>query len=385
LKNFLNSGLSVWVLTAIILIISLYINKNKLNFKAIVIIFGIIMIFLINYLLLSFEEETTHLLIEFIKFGAIPFYLASTIKNTENIYKYWLVLGILNFVILLFYIEQINEREFNYMTFGRYMSLSFIIFSYYYYKGKFKVSMFFIMLITMIAVFIFGNRSSILIIILIVFYFEIKKLIQKRTLMQYFKLTLITIGLIYLISNIKKLVYKLIYLLEINNLNSYSFKKLIALFDNNTTSFVSGRDNIYFDSVKLIYKNNLMPKVIGYYQNVTEHVYPHNVFFDIMITFGFIGVLLILSVAIISIIKYIKISNLYIKQLILILGIYQFTILNFSGTFWSESIMWMLFGLLISNNFVSKVETKISSLNVINTINNRCLIKEYSQCNYTYI
>lgn len=354
LNDFLDSGLPVWVLTAVILAVSFYINKNAFNIKTIVIILSIIIIFLINWLLLPYKEETTFILIEFIKFGAIPLYLASTLVNFRKVSKYWLILGIINFITLLFYIEQINQQEFNYMTFGRYMSLSFIIFAIYYYENKFRKSMFILMLTTMFAVFIFGNRSAIAVIIIILIYFEVKQVFSKRSLFQYFKISLTTLILIVLALNIRDLVYKLINFLEANGLNSYSFRKMTALFDNNIGSFVSGRDNIYFETINLIYDSNLMPKGIGYYQYVTDRNYPHNVFLDMTITFGFLGILAFVLVIVIFLVKYLKMSDSFSKQLIAVLGIYQFIILNFSGTFWSEPIMWMLLGFLISNNYIER-------------------------------
>lgn len=248
------------------------------------------------------------------------------------------------------------------MTFGRYMTLSFIIFAIYFYKNKFRKSMFILMLTTMLAVFVFGNRSAIAVIITIVIYLKVKQVFSKRTLFQYFKISLTTLILIFLALNIRDLVYKLINFLEANGLNSYSFRKMTALFDDNIGSFVSGRDNIYFETIKLIYDSNLMPKGIGYYQYVTDRSYPHNIFLDMTITFGFLGILAFVLVILIYLIKYLKMPDSFSKELIAILSIYQFIILNFSGTFWSESIMWMLLGFLISNNYARK-ETFLRDLN----------------------
>jgi|SRR5690625_705841 len=361
LNDSFNSGLAVWIFTTIILAVSFHLNYNKLNLRALMVIIIIIAIMLFNYLLMPYKEEALYFLVEFVKFGVIPLFLASNIKREESLLKYWLILGILNLIILLFYINDINQREFNYMTFGRYSTLSFIIFSIYYYRKKFAKLMLPLMILSGTMIIIFGNRSSILVLFLILIYFALRNVVVKPTLKKCFKIHFYIVIIAFLIFNLKKIIYRIIDILENKNIASYTFKKLGALLDNNVQGFVSGRDSIYSNSISMIYENNLMPKGIGYYQYSTGEVYPHNIFLDIILTFGFVGIIFLLILIPLFILSYCKINDRNFREIIAILSIYQFTILNFSGTFWSAPVVWMILGLFLSKG-VKKTKRDRSQL-----------------------
>lgn len=358
IKTITDSGIVVWVLTGLILFVSLYNNKLRINKKVFYILLSIILLFLINILLVNFFEPIFNIFIEFLKFGVIPLYLASFIKNYNILLKKWYLFAIISTIIWLVFLSDVNSRSLNYMTFGRHMTLSLIVFTIYYYtKGK-KVINLVLMFICLMVIGFFANRSSLLIALTIISFFELKSLRSKNVLLSYFKSIIYIIFIAVLIIRLEDLVYWLREYLQSIGINSYFLTKAVFAFRSGISESLSGRDDITDQAINLITSNNFMPNGIGYFQYVTGIVYPHNIILDILVSFGFFGLILLFVFIVFAIRKYIKIKDMYFKILIVPLSIYLLIRLSFSGTFWSEEELWMLVGLFTSYSIQESTQKK---------------------------
>lgn len=361
LKVLTDSGSPVWVITLLIVSISLYINKFKINIKVFFLIIIIFLLFLINYLIVDFKEEVWNIFIEFIKFGLIPLYLASLVNNYNDLLRHWYTVSLFNIFIWLFFIGGVNERSVNYMTLGRHMTLSFIVFTIYFYKNI-KVINLILMLYSLLIITFFANRSSLLVCIVILIFFEMKSLKNKGMLYSYVKSSLYLFACIFIYLKMENLVIILRDTLQSYGINSYILTKAIFAFRHGIEESTSGRDSLYDQSLDIIKENNFMPKGIGYYQYTTGIVYPHNIFIDISITYGIFGLIAFICILIWAFCKSIRINNQSFKLVIITLFIYTFIRLNFSGMFWSDEILLVLVGLVITAK--RRVMKKNDSLNI---------------------
>lgn len=358
LKELFHNGIFLWVLTALIIVSSLYINNYRVNKAFLNITFIILLIFTINYLLLPYKYETQVIFIEFLKFGLIPLYLATLVKDFESLLKYWYIFGIISMFIWILFLEQINSRELNYMTFGRHVTLSFLIFTIYFYSGNRKIRSFILMVLSLLLLTLFANRSVLMICIISLIYFQVRSLKRARSSSAYIKTLIYVIGIVFLLFNSERIIIALNDILQSYGINSYPLTKAIMFLRSGLSGAASGRDSLYGEALSLISLNNYMPKGIGYYQNVTGVIYPHNVFLDVLITFGFFGLVFLLCLFFIAIFKYIKIKKPSLRIVIVTLFIYTTVLLNLSGTFWSEEVFWLLIGFLITVNY-AKVNEEV--------------------------
>lgn len=348
-KDITDDGTAVYILTALILTISIFNNRAQINIKVLFIALFFFIIFLINYSIYPFKQETIEIFWEFIKFGLIPLYLASTIRKYDVLIKQWYIFGILNMIIWLFYLDSVNTRELSYMTLGRMMTYSFIIFTIFYYKNIRKKISFILMLISFILVAFYSNRSSLLICIVIIVFFEILSFKGKNFTLNYFKSFFYFVILLSLFLNLEGIVIFLRDTLQGFGINSYILNKTVTAIQRGIVESSSGRDFLYEQAVDMIHSNYFMPNGIGYYQFNTNFTYPHNIFLDILITFGIFGLIIFIIIVCVGIYKFLNLKDSLEKIVVFTLVIYVGIRLNFSGMFWSESILWVIIGLLLPN------------------------------------
>jgi O-Antigen ligase len=346
----MNNGISVWFATLLILFLSLYNNKAKISVKVIIIAITIILFFSVNLLLVQYKEIVLNIMIEFIKFGLIPLYLASQVGKKNDILKHWYYIGGISALIWLIFINKVIGGGINYMSFGVQMTYSFLVFTIYFYlKKKYKIINLLFMIVTFSCIFFFGNRVSALTCILVIIFFELRQLKRNNILYLVSKASLIILLFIILLINIQNIFYWLRNVMNEYGINSYLIDKIIFMFNNGLSEASSGRDVLYTYSLDIIKESFLLPRGIGYFQNVTGSIYPHNLFLELVITFGILALPIVIYF--INIVKKNVGSFIYTNKIILVvLMIFALSRLNFSGTMWSEPVLWIVFGLLISRN-----------------------------------
>lgn len=346
-----DSEVVAFIITFIIIIISLIVNKFEFNRKMVIFSTFVFIIFLINFLIVDFKSEALVIFIDFLKFGLISLYLASLVTNYNYFLKFGYIISIMILIIWTFFIGQVSERNISYMLFGRQLTFSFVIFIIYFYKKDRKIIHLILALISFTFITLMGNRSSLLICIMLFILLEFDYLRKNLNLRNYFKAMIYVVITILLYIKIDVILYKVMIIANKLNINSYVLKKAMDFLNDETDNSLSSRSSLTHQSIEIIYSNNLMPNGIGYFQKVTNGTYPHNIFIDILITFGFFGILIIAGLFIWILVIYNKQNNSDFRMVIFSLLVYNIIRLNFSGTFWDETLFFALLGLLMSYKF----------------------------------
>lgn len=346
LKVLMNNGLSVWIATLIIIFLSLYNNKAIIDIRVLFIIIISLLFFCINLILVEYKGIVFNLMFEFIKYGLIPLYLASQVKINVSLYKYWYIAGCISTVFWLIFLNEVIDRNVSYMGFGIQMTYCFIIFTFYFYKNnKYRVLNLILMVLTFSLILILGNRVSVLTCIFIIAYFELRKIEKKHILYSITKISILITLILILFKNFQNIIYWIRDILYFYNIKSYLINKIIYMFNNGLFESSSGRDIIYKYSIDIIKEKSFLPTGVGYFEYATGYVYPHNVFLDLIITFGIISMPIIFQF-IVFVKRNIRKLDKKNRIIIFTLLIFAFSRLFFSATFWTEPILWMIIGLL---------------------------------------
>lgn len=351
----MNNGIVVWILTAVVLLISILINRNHINQKFLIFALMINVLFLVNLMIVPYKHSIWIIYIEFIKFSMIALFLSTQKLDFEKFVKYWYMLSILNIVIWTVFFGEVVNGTMNYMTFGVNMTFSFAISLYSYIKRGKKLDLI-IAATCLIVIAIFANRSALLACIGLIIYFIFMRYRRRPVHILLFILS----GILIFLLDIKKI---LIYIvtsindfLIANNVYSYAFNKFTNQIVYGISQASSGRDTLYEYSVEII-KDGFLPRGVGYFQYLTSEVYPHNFFLDVFIIFGFFGIIL-LGLFVKYIVDFYKYEQNSIKRDVFsILLVINFIRLFFSSTFIYDTEFWVLAGILLStiwSNFRKK-------------------------------
>lgn len=345
IKSLMGNGTIVWIITIVGIGISFFINrkinKNYLFFMIISLILILLNILSVNYKFIVISQG-----IEFIKFGLIPLYLSLNKFDYDSFISYWYKFSIVNFIVLVFYIPSVINNKVNYMVFGVSLVYSFVgVIAYFYFKNKFKILNLIIAITILALIFIFGNRSSLLICISIWIFIKLYRI--KDNLKKIFILFFITIISISLYINIYDILKSINMFLQNLGIKSYSISKYIMAIDKGLIESASGRNNLVNLSVDIIKNNPFKVHGLKYFTYSTGEIYPHNLILDLSITFGLLGCIFIICWLIYLIFKVRYIKNINFKILLCEIIILEFLWLFLSGTFMEESLFWIIIGILI--------------------------------------
>lgn len=344
IKKIMDSGSIVWILTVVLLIISLIINK-KINSLVVIIALVSIAFFLCNIILVDYKSIIINQMFDFIKFALIPLYLASNDINEDKLSYYMYKFSIINFIILLFFIPSSSNLDINYMSYGTAMTYSFIGFIYNYYISRNKCDLI-LSYITIFMIFIFANRGALLVctIIYIFIIIYIQRGVIRKSIIIGFGATLI----ILVKNNLYNLLIKFNELLIRSGISSYSLTKYIQSIENGIVEASSGRDDVFNYAIEIIKNNPIKVNGFGYFTHKTNIVYPHNIILDMWIIFGIIGTIILIILFMKLFFKAIINLNKNIKIIVYSFFIHVLIRLSISGTFITETLLWIIIGIFIN-------------------------------------
>lgn len=361
INNTINNSLAFWILLIGLFIYSIY--KNKIvNFKLILLSLIFIIFFLFNMIIVDYKIDILNMLFMFIRYGILSLYFCSLIKDYSSLIVYWNIISYIAFFICNIYISDFKENN-QYMTFGIYMTYSFIGFALYYYqKSKRFIDVMF-MMISLVQIFIHGNRSSIIICIVVLIYLEILNIKSNKNLKITFKISSLLLILFFSKQIIYFVIEKMQKILEILNINSYSITKISNAMGKGIDGIISessGRDVIYEYAKNIIVESNFMPHPLNYFKYSTNNLipYPHNLFLEILIDFGIVGLIIFIIIVLFLLVKCLNIYDE--KDFISISGvcaIYSIGRLMFSDSYWTEPFFWITIGIIYFAN-VEKILIK---------------------------
>lgn len=351
-----NNTIFFWLFIISIIVYSLYINKSKFKFKFAIIFIISTIIFLINALLVSFTDRVINDYLMFFRYAILSLFFTMFINDYKSFIKYWYKVSIIGLFILNIYIDYYRSTN-GYMDYGIGMTYCFIGFSTYLYsnlcKYKFqKLVTLLLLIFSFIRILIEGNRSSLIVCVLVLLFYEINKFRKSHSLRNLARLMFGGSALLYFIINIKNILILVNGYMNSIGVYSYSITRYINMLSGGLASLVSesaGRDVIARQAIDLIGKSNLMPNGIGYFSFATGIVYPHNIILEIAIDFGIIGIISLIIITLLILRKKIYIGKkdkLY-KYIVAMIFIYSLTRLMFSGRYLTEPLLWIGIGLVV--------------------------------------
>lgn len=311
-------------LNIFLLVLSLLLEIRKNNTRECIILFSIYVLFFLNYALVpnnsKFYVETSMLLVYFIYLPIVIFCIRriTSWNYIFEVLKPYCFIAAAISVFIVFYSDVSQFREFfSYMEYS-YNVIPFAACSWISFRKYNSIAHFILFLIIFACVILYGSRAALLCLILFVFMFEIYA--NKG-----YKRKLLVISSVFLVAVIANIAEFLAYtsLLEDDVFsNSYIVSRLTSgsLFSSD------GRDDIYNRSIHYI--SSIGIEIQGFFGDrpVNNGVWPHNIFLELIMQFGwFIGPVLCMALV------YIIIKSLFVKEYFVIS---LFIIITFLGRYW---------------------------------------------------
>lgn len=326
----------------LILTVSIFISVIKKNVKINLVLFYIFTLVSIFVFLSSLNTKNTFAWLyyqDFILQGAITIYLFSKCKNYDNILRYLSI--ITSVVFLLYFLDPFFGYQYtrNYLDYGMKIILPAFMFSSIQRKFYKKLFYIIIEISSFVLLVFFSNRNALL--VSLVAYIILDLLITKPSNRKLFKY-LIFSSLVFSISFFTKEIV----LFLINNsvgIYSYSLNAILQMLEGTSTG-LSSRDIIWSNAFRLLNNNPLFGVGIGYFHMLNGE-FVHNIFLEILVSFGyFFGIAIILYI-LLSVFKIIKNNKNPLLISIVIMGMFP---LMFNDYFMTWSYFWIM--LFIGSN-----------------------------------
>lgn len=353
----MGSQMIIAVSTLIIFVYLLIIFRFRINKYVYYFFITFTLIFLVNFFLFDSSEYTLMIYLEFLVKSFSLFLIGSFSYSTTYLRKYFSVFSLLNFFSLFIILILGLIDNISYMRYG-YAMLPTLLYSIYALRNKgHKFLWLFILTSSFVAILIYGSRGPLLGVVLftlIVLFADSKMKITKKI----FLTSGILLMYIYLIS-LNGFVRILDYLFFNLGFQTYSITKLKLMFEKGIAESSSGRDFLYEQFIELILKNPLLGNGIGITQELWGFT-PHNIFLQILVEFGLIGMVIFLmffSVIIYLLLVIRKNDNELFLILTIIFSV-SFSRLLVSSDLWLRQELWLFISMVINGYIVVKINEK---------------------------
>lgn len=335
-NSIVNSQWPIAVFTLVLIFIMLLNNGFRIK-KYVVFSFVILSIyFLLNALI--YQESMLFILpiyIEFILKSFSAFIVGSLDIDGDDLYDAFLRIAVLNFIAIAMFPFVSFLDSMNYMRFGYAMVPSVIMF-FYAILGKEKMKLFWILIGIMASVLtiIYGSIGPLVVFLLLgLLLFIFTKRITKIKK----SIVLIFAGLTIFIISKYNLFMKLIdYIYFKMKIQTYALAKLQMMLNVGFIEASSGRGSLYSVMWEYIKQQPLLGYGIGFSQKILGCT-PHNIFLQILLESGVIGLLIWIIILGYCLNKY---KKMYIEQE----GLFKVTTLVISialGRLLVSSDMWI--------------------------------------------
>lgn len=333
---------------------------KNINIKFIKIIFLFTILILTNLIFTKATIEEILFHIKDIYYYGISATIVGSLKIKKSyFYRYMKIFSYINILVyscVIFYAKDIYYEKMDYMSYGYVMLQSTVFLMFLQVKNK-KILFhdFLIIFYSLFIVLLFGNRFAILIGVLSVlvfyWYYERKKI---KKIILYF---IILLGGLSLYFNLKTI------LISINDLflkfdyKVYGILRLIRSLElkEKGADVTSGRTDIYIEAIKIIKNNPFGIGIWGYLSEVKSKwlmlgYYPHNIFIEIGMHWGIIGLIIFIIVILKVGYRIITMENSSYK-LFLIALILLNTKLLLSDTYISYNMFWVFWAVYFNKSY----------------------------------
>lgn len=271
-----------------------------------------------------------------------------------KILLFTIVIGVTNEVLIPFFsgslppIVSFGGSSYQYLSYASAYAFGLNLYFYlsnHYFKSKLlsKILYYFILSVLLFSVIFSGGRGGILLILAYYFYFlffssHVVKLKARYLLIEY----LFIIILLFILN--PNFIYQFLDLDGWSRIFEYLNDDLSINW-----SGTSGRDEIFLEAISFI----LLRPIFGYgvFDIFNFIGYPHNFFLEILLSGGFAFLILFLLFTIKIIYP---VVNRLIKRnsIIVVIGIYPFVNLLFSGSYLANSEFWFVLSFVVSSFYI---------------------------------
>ncbi|MDN7226400.1 O-antigen ligase family protein [Planococcus sp. N064] len=338
------STIILFIVTLIIVCLSIIYNlfwriDNSKVFKWIPFVSTMMLIFMLDIIL---RHNTFIFLViyDFAIFGVIPILLYAQVKDHEKMLKYYV-----NFSIIIFIaygLDPFNE----YSIFGDYMSYGYgmampAYFGLYIGRRFFKIRWVLILEVCcFILIIVFANKGAVLSVVCFILLMNI--LMNKKDLKVILLYFYSGLAVLFISFNMMKIIDVLIEFTTKRGYYSYSLQSVKEALSGSSISILSGRDMIWQDAYQMITERPLIGFGTGAYNNVSRSQdYTHNFFLDVLIQYGFIGLLFFILLITRSLWKILFHSTGYNKIIGILFISSSFPKLIFSSIYLKEPWFWL--------------------------------------------
>ena len=350
---FLAQSKSTLVIFAFILItvlLSLFnshtFNKNSF-FKWLVI--SALAVFILYF---SPKEIRSTYMMNFFMYGVLPLFLLLNVDDYELVLQWVVRFSCLNGIVLIldpFFDYQLNGT---YMSYGLNMlvfSFSGLLVGHFYLKNK---RLFGPLLIEMAMILFFGNKGAGIASIVL---FICSMFLTGSSIRRLAICGIACVGAF----NWRIILLWIIKCASFFGFSSYALTTFYIILTENADSVFSSRTNIWETANTWIQQNPIFGYGVGKFE-IANNGYVHNIFYEITLAFGYLGLVIFVLLLLRSIYK--MYHNPYPSYKILqaiCLGCWLIP-LQFSLTFWSVSAFWVYWGLYLFDD--SYKRCKIESI-----------------------
>lgn len=336
------------VIILLLIFISLITNKFKFNKMFLYYITGIVIFTLINALLVDIPLYPVGDGLNLLFYSFIPLYLASINSIKINIFiEEWYKFAVFFSILMPIYYLLRTSYIITYYEIGLLAYYNFLSLIIYSFTRKSK-KVWILALINLSILAIFGSRMVLLAAFLTTFV-ALLLLSSKKKIMYYFKILLLFIlsGLLYI--NLLSILTSINSMLVERGINSRNLMLFIQQINGTASSdsILSGRQEIYPLVISFIRENGFFPSGFGVARFLTngKYYHSHNFFTELILIFGFSGVLLLMSLAFARVytIRKNNIKNTdYLDYKIAFLIFISFLFRSITGTHFVSDVMFLL-------------------------------------------
>ena len=355
--NFTSTTQITTVIYIIALIISMFvvIKYNDFKIKGVIIFSSIIMFFAINFII--FENSRRYLLdknmvLIYIYYLPVSIFVVGSIKDwniTLDIFRKFAYIAVLLStlgIMAISYSDILSYMEFSYSL------LPFNCFLYYAFRQNFKLITFFIFIIGVIDIIVFGARAPVLFLFVFIVLYEIIRLRETKV---FSKITIILICMI-LTALLALFNVKIPHLLV--KLSVLTNSRFIVKMLNQQLLTSHSRELIYEEANYAL--NNIGINIYGLFGDrlLVNAIYVHNIFYELLLSFGYIaGGISILALLFIIIKPIIFNKNRTLKILATLFTTSLFLRYLVSGSFVIEGYFYIYISIMV--NICIKAKEKI--------------------------
>ena len=338
-----NQGITIVVISVLVIGPILLNNINHLKkrvISALLLELLVLIILLIHkQIYFSNSDEINNIFLQFLGLGTISILVGILDTDSYFVEKNFDYLSIVCFFTSFLYLVLIRGSFFYSMRFGYALLPSSIWFLCSYIKRR-KIGWLLLFIVSVLLLMVYGSRGTLLSIGLLLVLMSVR---FRWWWVLFFSLLFILFSDVFL----RFLEGGVQWLAEISG--ARKVQGLLALFQGDIMDSSSGRDELYERCI-LLFKENPLGIGIGFWQSdpFMNGLYPHNIFLEIAVEFGIIGIFVFVIILGLLIVRLFRLDKSLFFPYAALFAI-CFGRLLVSSMYWSRPEFWLILSFFLFN------------------------------------